>query len=56
MNNFERIKKMSFEEMADDRVRYDDEKDLYITDVGRYFRRDQAIWAEKRWLSREVGE
>ena len=47
---------MSLDEMAESRVRYDDEKDLYITDVGRYFWRYQAIWAEKRWLSREVGE
>ena len=45
---------MSLDEMAEDRIVYDEEKDLYITDAGKYYRRDQAIWAEKRWLSKEV--
>ena len=45
---------MTIEEMAEDRIFYDEERDLYVTDAGRYYRRDQALWAEKRWLSREV--
>lgn len=45
---------MTLEEMAEDRIFYDEERDLYVTDTGRYYRRDQAIWAEKRWLSKEV--
>lgn len=54
MNNFERITHLSLEEMAEDRIFYDEERDLWVTDAGRYYRRDQALWAEKRWLSREV--
>lgn len=53
MNNFERIKNMTLDEMAEDRIRYDDFTDLYFTDVGGYRYIAQALRAEKRWLLRE---
>lgn len=54
MNNFERIKNMTLDEMVEDRIRYDDITDRFYTDVGCYTYKAQALWAERRWLLREV--
>ena len=53
MNNFERIKNMTLDEMIEERIKYDYITDRFYTDVGWYSFKAQALCAERWWLLRE---
>ena len=54
MNNFEKLRNRSLEEVANERVKYDADLDKWVTDAGSYFDLEKAIRAEKYWLLKEV--